>query len=169
MTTGIEEDFFSQTDLKSRRYKLSNVQVQYWKRMVRRRWKSKKEYWTQGKIIVIINSILQSTLIESVALYGAETQTIKSANKKKIVINRNGFLATNGQNFKNGKKKTNIEIRARMCIKTSIMTKIDKKRMQWYGHVQQIDVDRIPRLVLNWKSEGKNRRGRPRIGRQNRY
>ena len=34
--------------------------------------------------------------------------------------------------------------------------------MQWYGHVQWMDVDRIPRLVLNWKPEGKNRRGRPR-------
>ena len=59
-------------------------------------------------------------------------------------------------------KKTNIEIRARMDIKTSITIKIDKKRMQWYGHVQRMDVDRIPRLVLNWKPEGKNRRGRPR-------
>ena len=57
----------------------------------------------------------------------------------------------------------NIEIRARMDIKTSITAKIDKKRMQWYGHVQLMDVDRIPRLVLNWKPGGINRRvGRPR-------
>ena len=49
-----------------------------------------------------------------------------------------------------------------MVNKTSITTKIDKKRMQWYDHVERMDVDRIRWLVLNWKPEGKNRRGRPR-------
>ena len=68
--------------------------------------------------------------------------------KKKIVINRNRFLATIGQNFKNG-KKTNIEIRVRMGMKTSITTKIDRKRMEWYDHVQRMDVYRIPLLVLS--------------------
>ena len=37
-------------------------------------------------------------------------------------------------------KKANIEIRARMGIERNITIKIDKKRMQWYGHVQRMDV-----------------------------
>ena len=88
-----------------------------------------------------------NTLIKSVLLYGAETWTIKSAIEKKN-YQQKWISSEIGQNLKNG-KKTNIEIRARMSIKTSIITKIDKKRMQWYGHVQRMDVGRIPQLVLN--------------------
>lgn len=81
--------------------------------------------------------------------------------KKKLLSTEMDFWRRSARTSRM-EKKTNIEIRARMDIKTNIITKIDKKRMQWYGHVQRMDVDRIPRLVLNWKPEGKSRRGRPR-------
>ena len=99
------------------------------------------------KIIGILNSILWSrniiskikqtifnTLIKSVLLYGAETWTIKSAIEKKLLSTEMDFWQRLARTSRI-EKKTNIEIRARMGIKTSITTKIDKKRMQWYGHV----------------------------------
>ena len=59
------------------------------------------------------------------------------------------------------KTRTLLEVpSSKDSIKISITTKIDKKRMQWYSHVQRTDVNRIPQLVLNRKSEEKNRRGR---------
>ena len=102
-----------------------------------------------------------NTLIKSALLYGAETWTIKSANEKKMLSTEMDFWRRSARTSRMG-KKTSIEIRARMGIKTSITTKIVKKGMQWCGHVQRMDVSKIPRLVLNWKPEGKNKRGRPR-------
>ena len=59
-------------------------------------------------------------------------------------------------------RKANVEIRARMGVKTNIIRTIDKKRLQWHGHAQQMNMSSIPQIVMNWKPEEKNKRGRPR-------
>ena len=47
-----------------------------------------------------------------------------------------------------------------MRVKTNIIK--TSKRLQWYGHDQRMNSSSIPQLVMNWKHEGKNKRGRPR-------
>jgi hypothetical protein len=31
-----------------------------------------------------------------------------------------------------------------------IMDSIEKKRLQWYGHVKRIQEERIPKLIMEW-------------------
>jgi ribosomal protein L20 len=46
--------------------------------------------------------------------------------------------------------------------KPDILDIIEKKRLQWYGHVKRMPEDRIPKLILEWVPEERRKRGRPR-------
>jgi hypothetical protein len=39
---------------------------------------------------------------------------------------------------------------------------IDKKRLQWYGHVKRMPEDRIPKLIMEWIPQERRKRGCPR-------
>jgi hypothetical protein len=46
--------------------------------------------------------------------------------------------------------------------KPDIIHIIEKKRLQWYGHVKRMPEERMPKLILEWVSEERRKRGRPR-------
>jgi hypothetical protein len=39
---------------------------------------------------------------------------------------------------------------------------IEKKRLQWNGHVKRMPEERIPTLIMDWISDERRKRGRPR-------
>ena len=39
---------------------------------------------------------------------------------------------------------------------------ITRKQLIWYGHVERMDPTRLPKIMINWKPEGRKKRGRPR-------
>jgi hypothetical protein len=39
---------------------------------------------------------------------------------------------------------------------------ITRKQLIWYGHVERMDPTRLPKIMINWKPEGRERQGRPR-------
>ena len=46
--------------------------------------------------------------------------------------------------------------------KPDIVHIIQKKRLQWYGHVKRMPEDRIPKLIMEWVPLERRKRGRPR-------
>ena len=46
--------------------------------------------------------------------------------------------------------------------KQDIMDIIEKKRLQWYGHIKRKPKDRIPKLIMEWTPPGRRKRGGPR-------
>jgi hypothetical protein len=47
-------------------------------------------------------------------------------------------------------------------IKRSLLEDIKTKPLQWYGHVQRMEEGRLPKGVLEWRSSGGRKRGRPK-------
>jgi hypothetical protein len=43
-----------------------------------------------------------------------------------------------------------------------IIHSIQKKRLQWYGHVKRMPEERIPKLIIEWIPLAKSKSGRPR-------
>jgi len=39
---------------------------------------------------------------------------------------------------------------------------IEKKRLQWYGHVKRMPEERIPKLIMEWNPLERRKRGCPR-------
>jgi hypothetical protein len=46
--------------------------------------------------------------------------------------------------------------------KPDIIDSIEKKRLQWYGHVKRLAEERIPKLIMEWIPLERRKRGRPR-------
>jgi len=44
----------------------------------------------------------------------------------------------------------------------TILDEITRKQLIWYGHVERMDPTRFPKIMINWKPEGREKRGRPR-------
>ena len=59
-------------------------------------------------------------------------------------------------------RKTNEYIRGKMDAQDMILDDITRKQLSWYGHVERMDPTRLPKIMIHWKPEGRNKRGRPR-------
>jgi hypothetical protein len=46
--------------------------------------------------------------------------------------------------------------------KPDIIDIVQKKRLQWYGHVKKMLEERIPELIVEWIRRERRKRGRPR-------
>ena len=44
----------------------------------------------------------------------------------------------------------------------TLLDEITGKQLIWYGHVERMDPTRLPKIMINWKPEGRKKRGRPR-------
>ena len=55
-----------------------------------------------------------------------------------------------------------IEIMQRMNIKHSVIDYIGHRQLNWHGHVQRMDEERLPRKMLEWRPPGRIRKGRLR-------
>jgi hypothetical protein len=59
-------------------------------------------------------------------------------------------------------RKTNEYIRGKMDAQDVILGYITRKQLICYGHVERMDPVRLPKIMINWKPEGREKRGRPR-------
>jgi len=46
--------------------------------------------------------------------------------------------------------------------KLDIIDVIERKRLQWYGHVKRMQEERLPKLIMEWIPGERRKRGRPR-------
>ncbi|XP_044749747.1 uncharacterized protein LOC123310346 [Coccinella septempunctata] len=50
-----------------------------------------------------------------------------------------------------------------MKVDHRVTDDIKEKPLRWYGHVQRMGDERLPKQVLHWMPHGRRRRGRPRL------
>jgi IS5 family transposase len=46
--------------------------------------------------------------------------------------------------------------------KPDIIDIIEKKRLQWYGHVKRMQEERLPKSIMEWIPGERRKRGRPK-------
>jgi 16S rRNA U1498 N3-methylase RsmE len=50
----------------------------------------------------------------------------------------------------------------RVKEKPDIIDIIERKRLQWYGHVKRMQEERLSKLIMEWIPRERRKRGRPR-------
>ena len=106
---------------------------------------------------------IYQTIIQSILLYGAEVWQISTREINKILSTETDVLRRSArksrmERIKNGYIKEIMGVKG----KPEIIDTIKKKRLQWYGHVKRMPVERIPKLIMDWISRERRKRGRPR-------
>jgi hypothetical protein len=96
-------------------------------------------------------------------MYGAEAWQIPTREINKSLFTEMDVLQRSARKSRLEKiKNENIKEITRVKGKPDIIDIIEKKILQWYGHVKRMPVERIPRLILEWVPEETRKRGRPR-------
>lgn len=127
------------------------------------------------KAITLLNSILwdqsisnnnkhriYNAIVKSIITYSSEVWQIKERYKRKLEATEMDFWRRSA-----GKSRlervTNNRIREIMNVKHTIVDDINTKQLRWYGHVQRMSEERLPKQILTWTPHGRRKRGRPRL------
>jgi hypothetical protein len=117
-------------------------------------WWSKEKKKNRGKIIC-------NSMVESVLICGAETWSLFEDGRRRIdaaevdALRRSAGISTLD-------RKVNDCSREKMNAQDTILVEIIRKQLIWCGHVERMDPTRLPKIIINWKPEGRKTRGRPR-------
>jgi hypothetical protein len=100
-------------------------------------------------------------MVISVLTYGAKTWSLCEDDRRRINGTDMDALRQSARISKL-EKKTNECIREKMDAPDTILDEITRKQLILYGHVERMDPTRLPKITINWKTEGRKKRGRPR-------
>ena len=56
----------------------------------------------------------------------------------------------------------NITIRQQIGLEETIIKEIEQNQLTWYGQVQRMAEERLPKIALKWMPKQKRARGRPK-------
>ena len=111
--------------------------------------------WYQDKIKVSIKLKLYKSIIIPILLYGSETWTPLRHHTKRIQVFTNSFIRIiTGTSF--WEKKRNTQLRTNAKIQR-VDVMMQHRRLQWLGHVERMNEERIPRKILVSRIVGRKR------------
>ena len=114
----------------------------------------KRELTTKTKT-AIFNSVYCPTL-----MYGSETWNLDANDKSRLQATEMKFLRRSIGKTKRDKIR-NTRIREQVNTE-SLESKIERNQLRWFGHVNRMQNDRIPKQVLECKQADKLPKGRPK-------
>jgi hypothetical protein len=87
----------------------------------------------------------------------------KKEDEALLIFERKIFRRIYGPKNENGewKSRTNIELEE-ISKGENIVKWLKGQRISWLGHLERMEVDRMPKKIANQKLEGARRRGSPR-------
>ena len=108
--------------------------------------------------------------IKSSLLYGFETRRRTENNKRRVEATEMDALR---RSFRISRKDRirNVTIRQQIGLEETIIKEIEQNRLTWYGHVQRMAEERLPKIALKWipkknrargKLDGRNKEGHER-------
>jgi hypothetical protein len=100
-------------------------------------------------------------LVGSVLCYGCETWIINEQYQRRINAVEMDYLRRSAR-VSRLEHMNNEEIRKRMDAEESAIERIQKRGLNWFGHVLRMGNERWPQQMYKWKPPGKRKRERPK-------
>ncbi|XP_030752880.1 uncharacterized protein LOC115879957 [Sitophilus oryzae] len=97
-------------------------------------------------------------MVKSIISYGSEVWPLKERNLKLLEATEMDFWRRAARKWKLDRVR-NERIENIMGVKHRISEDIKINQLRWYGHVQRMEENRIPKKILNWTPQGKRKRG----------
>ena len=110
-----------------------------------------------------VKKILYEKVVLPTVMYGSELWGMKVSDRHKLNVFEMKCLR-----YMNGVSRMdrirNEEVRARMGVRREMVERVDMNVLRWFGHVERMDDERLPKKVRNSRINGRNARGRPMYG-----
>ena len=116
-------------------------------------------WWPKG-VTKNREKIIYNSIVKSVLIYGAESWSLYEGGRRGINGTGMDGLRRSAR-ISELDRKANEHIREKMSQQDTIFDEITRKQLIWYGHVDRMDPTRLPKIMINWKPEGRKKRGRP--------
>jgi hypothetical protein len=100
--------------------------------------------------------MIYNNMVKSVLIYRAKTCSLYEDDRRRINVTEMDALRRSAGISKLD-RKMNEYIRGKMDVQDMILDDI----IIWYGHVERMDPTRLPKIMIHWKSGGREKRGRP--------
>lgn len=107
---------------------------------------------------------MYKTIIRPTVTYGCETWAMKKYDEEKLERWERKMLRRifGGIKTEDGwRRRTNEELR-NIYKEPLISAYIRSQRIRWIGHIERMNGDRMPKIILQRKPIGKKKKGRPR-------
>lgn len=118
--------------------------------------------WNNRNFTLANKMKLLKSLVFPIALYGCEAWTMSKNVTKKLDAFQMKCLRRI-TNVKWQDHVTNEEVRTRCDVLTNMSKHVMSVQTRWFGHVCRMDANRIPKIALQGKINGKRRKGRPKM------
>ena len=114
--------------------------------------------WKSTKASIPTKIRLYKSLVQPIALYGCEAWTLRKEEENMLLVfEMTALRRIMGVSLLD--KIRNEVIRERLGVKETIVELVGKKQTQWLGHVLRMKSERIAKITLQGKTEGKRRQG----------
>ena len=98
-------------------------------------------------------------MIKSSLLYGAETWRLIENNKRRVEATEMDVLRRSSRISRKDRIR-NVTVRQQIGLEETIIKEIEQNQLTWYGHVQRMAEERLPKIALKWMPKQKRARGR---------
>lgn len=106
---------------------------------------------------------LYEGVVVPTALYGAETWNMGVAERKRLnVVEMKCLRSMCGVTRYD--RVRNEEVRRRTGVVQELSVRAEKKVLNWFGHMERMDEERMVKRIVGSNVEGTRLRGRPRLG-----
>ena len=120
----------------------------------------KNKIWSNKNLPNKLKTRLYYALIIPIAIYACETWTIKKEDERKLSVFENNCLRSTLRKTLMDKTKL-TKIRKELVVTKTILEMVNKRRLNWFGHVLRRGEDSYAYQCYKKSFEGKRPKGRP--------
>ena len=110
-----------------------------------------------------VKKVLYERVIVPTVTYGSELWGMKVSERQKLNVFEMKCLRSMAGVSRLDRLR-NEEVRERTGIRKELAARVDSNVLRWFGHVERMENERLTKKVMNARAEGRNVRGRPRLG-----
>lgn len=104
---------------------------------------------------------IYETVVKSIITYSSEVWPLKDKAERTLQATEMDYWRRAAGKSRM-EKITNVRIREIMGVTHTIVEDIRINQLRWFGHIQRMPEERIPKQVWEWTPRGRRKRGRPR-------
>src|SRR6218665_3284388 len=116
--------------------------------------------WRTKSISLKTKMKLYWALVLPVLMYGSKCWTLSKEDERRLLVAEKAWLRRiRGRSRR--EKIRNEKSREELGAEETVIEKIKRRRLTWFGHVERMEGKRLPNAALHEHVRGERRRGRP--------